>query len=122
VLLDDVVVVEQPLAGGADIEAAVGGGGEPRLRIVQDAAGPVQAGEEWGAPAGGPEGEPLALGQLLRALAQVLRAQQLAADGPGEKGLARVRAAREDTVEESGRSQRGNGGPRAEGGTQCRTV
>jgi hypothetical protein len=122
VLLDDVIVVEQPVASGADVEAAVRGRGEAGLRIVQDAAGPVQAGEEWGATAGGPEGEPLALGQVLRALAQVLGAQQLAMDGPGEKGLARVRAAREDTVEESGRSQRGNGKPRAEGNTQCRTV
>jgi hypothetical protein len=109
VLLDDVVVVEQPVAGGTDVDTAVGGGGEPGVRIVQDAPGPVQAGEERGAAAGGPEGEPLALGQVLRTLAQVLGAQQLAADGSGEKLLPSVRAAREDTGEESGRSQRGNG-------------
>jgi hypothetical protein len=122
VLLDDVVVVEQPVAGGADVDPAVGGGREPDLRIVQDAAGPVQAGEERGATAGGPEGEALALGQVLRALAQMLGAQQLAADGPGEEGLASARAVREDTVEESGGSERGNGGPRAEGDTQCSAV
>ena len=121
-LLDDVVVVEQPLAGGADVDAAIGGGGEPGLRIVQDAAGSVQAGEERGAPAGGPDREPLALGQVLRALGQVLGAQQFAPDGTGEEALGRVRAAGENTGEESGRSQRGNGGPRAEGNTQCRTV
>jgi len=117
-----VVVVEQPLAGGPDVDTAIGGGGEPGLRIVQDPAGPVQPGEERGAPAGGPGGKPLALGQLLRALAQVLGTQQLAADGPGKEGLAHLRAAREHTGEESGRSQRGNGGPRSEGNTQCSTV
>ena len=86
-LLDDVVVVEQPLAGGADVDAAIGGGGEPGLRIVQDPAGPVQPGEQRGTPAGGPGGEPLALGQVLRALGQVLRAEQLAADRSREEGL-----------------------------------
>jgi len=122
VLLDDVVVVEQPVTGGADVDPAVAGGREPDLRIVQDAAGLVQSGEERGAPAGGPAGEPLALGQVLRALGQVLGAQQLAVDGPGEEGFASARAVREDTVEESGGSERGNGGPRAEGDTQCSTV
>ncbi len=121
-LLDDVVVVEQPLARGADVDAAVGGGGEAGLGIVQDAAGSIQSGEERGTPAGGPRGESLALRQVLRALGQVLGAEQLAADGPGEEALGRVRAAGEDTGEESGRSQRGNGKPREESGTQCRTV
>jgi hypothetical protein len=121
-LLDHVVIVEQPLAGGADVDATVGGGGEAGLRIVQDAAGPVQSGEERGAPPGAPGGESLALGQVLRAFGQVLGAEQLAADGPGEEGLGRVRAAGENTGEESGRSQRGNGKPREEGGTQCRAV
>jgi hypothetical protein len=117
-----VVVVEQPFAGGADIDAAVGGGGEAGLRIVQDAAGPVQPGEERRAPAGGPGGEALALGQVLRALGQVLGAEQLAADGSREEGLGCVREAGEDTGEESGRSQRGNGKPRRKATGKCRTV
>jgi hypothetical protein len=120
--LDDVVVVEQPLAGGADVNPAIGGGGQAGLRIVEDAAGPVQPGEERGASAGGPGGEPLAFGQVLRPLGQVLGAEQLAADGSREEPLGGVRAAGENTGEESGRSQRGNGKPREEAVTQCRTV
>ena len=121
-LLHDVVVVEQPITGRADVAAAVGGGGQPGLRILQDAARPVQPGEERRAPACGAGGQPLALRQLLGALRQVLGAEQLAADGPSEEGLGCVRAAGEDTEEKSSRSQRGNGGPLEESGTQCRRV
>ena len=48
VLLDDVEVVEQPLAGRADVGPVVGGGGEPGVGLVQDAAGLVQPGEQAG--------------------------------------------------------------------------
>ena len=49
VLLDDVVVVQQPLARGADVRAAIGRGREPGVGRFQDLAGAVQPVEQRGA-------------------------------------------------------------------------
>jgi len=109
VLLHDVVVVQQPLAGGADVGAPIGSRGEARVRVLEDAAGAVEAGEEWGAPAGAPGDEALPDGQILRALAQALGAQQLAADRARQEVFAGARAAREEAGEDAGRLQRRDG-------------
>jgi hypothetical protein len=109
VLLHDVVVVEQPLAGGADVGAPIGSRGEARVRVLEDATGAVEAGEEWGAPAGAPGDEALPDGQILRAFTQALGAQQLAADRARQEVFAGGRTAREQAGEPAGRLQRRNG-------------
>jgi hypothetical protein len=38
VVLDHVVVVEQPFPGGADVDAPIGRAGEPVMRDLQDPA------------------------------------------------------------------------------------
>jgi hypothetical protein len=48
VILDHVVVVEQPFAGGADVGPPVGGGGKPGVRGLEDPPGAVEAVEQWG--------------------------------------------------------------------------
>ena len=84
-LLDDVEIVEQPLAGRADVHLAVGGVGQPLVRLVQDAAGLVQPDEEAGASARGPGRDALGARERSRTLAEVLGTEQLAADRAGEK-------------------------------------
>ena len=79
------------------------------MRVLEDAAGAVEAGEEWSAPPAAPGGEALPRGEVLRTLAEVLGAQQLAADGAGEKVLAGRRAGRDETGEKAGRLQRRDG-------------
>jgi hypothetical protein len=106
-------VVEQPLAGGADVDAAigtaVGGRGKPRVRVLQDVAGTGEAGQERGAPPAAPGGQALPRGEGLRALTEVLGPQQLAADGAGEKVLPGRGAARDKAGEKAGRLQRRDG-------------
>jgi len=109
VLLHDVEVVEQPLAGGADVGAMVRGRSQPRMGVLEDAAGAVEAGEERGAPPPARGGDALLRGEVLRALTEVLGAQQLAADGAGEKVFAGRRAARDEIGEKAGRLQRRDG-------------
>jgi hypothetical protein len=92
VFLDDVVVVQQPLTRGADVFAAVGGGGEPRVGILQNPAGAVETRQERSPPPPGARaGQALLRGQGLGPLAEVLGAEQLAADWTGEQIFAGVR-------------------------------
>jgi hypothetical protein len=110
VLLHHVVVVEQPLTGGTDIDTSVGGG-EPPVGLFEDAAGPIQPGEKRGLPAGASPGrQALTEGDLLGPLGQALGAEQLAANGSGEAVLAGIRAEQgSEEGEGAARTQR-NGG------------
>jgi hypothetical protein len=91
VVLHDVKVVEQPFAGGADVYAPVGGCGEPRVRLLEDAPGAVEAIEERRPPAGAfPPVQPLPRGEGVGPLAQMFGAEQLASNGAGEQILAGV--------------------------------
>jgi hypothetical protein len=92
VLLHDVVVVQQPLAGGADVDGPVGRRGEPVVSVLENGTGAVQAGEERGASSGWPDDETLPGGQVLRALGQVLGAQQFPADRARQEVLPGGRA------------------------------
>jgi hypothetical protein len=87
VLLDHVVVVEQPFARGADVEPAVGAGGEPVVGVLQDGARAGEPGEERGPPSPPGGRQPLAGGEVLRPLGEVLGPEQLAADRAGEEVL-----------------------------------
>jgi len=110
VLLDHVVVVQQPLTRGPDVLAAVGGGGEPRVGILQNSAGAVETRQERSpAPAGARDGQPLLRGQGLSPLTEVLGPEQLAADRPREQIFAGVRATSDETGEEAARIQRRDG-------------
>jgi hypothetical protein len=97
VLLDHVVVVEQPLAGRSDIRHAiairvcVADLGEPAMSVLQDATRVVEAREERSAACLSAHAQPLTRRHLLRSLGQVLGTEQLAANGAGEAVLA-VRA------------------------------
>ena len=97
-LLDHVVVVEQPLAGGANVGYAVAigvgvaHGGEPAMGVFQDAAGIVEPSEERSTARLLPYSQSLARGHLLSPLRQVLGTEQLAANGAGEAVLAGIRA------------------------------
>jgi hypothetical protein len=95
VLLHDVVVVEQPFAGRADVGAPVGRVGEADVCALEDAAGVVEPGQERGPPPARPPGQPLPGGQVLGPLGEVLVAQQLAADRAGEQDLAGIGAGAE---------------------------
>ncbi|HET6578771.1 MAG TPA: hypothetical protein VFG66_10625 [Gemmatimonadales bacterium] len=108
-LLHDVVVVEQPFAGRADVGAPVGRVGETQVRALEDAAGVVEPGEERGPPAGRTPGQPLPGGQVLGSLGQVLVAQQLAADRAGEQNLAGVGAGAEAAEDGAAERQRIDG-------------
>ena len=108
VLLHHVEVVEQPLARRADVDVAVGGGREPLVRIVEDAAGLVQPGEEPRAPAGGLGRNPLLPRDGPGPLGEVLGAQQLAADRAGEQIVRGGGGSGEEAGKAKG-SQRGAG-------------
>jgi hypothetical protein len=110
VLLDHVVVVQQPLTGGPDVLAAVGGGGEPRVGILQNSAGAVETRQERSPPPPGTrDGQTLLRGQGLRPLTEMLGAEQLAADRAREQIFACVRTTSDETGEESARIQRRDG-------------
>jgi len=86
-----VVVVQQPLAGGAYTGPAVGGGGQLVVGVLQDPAGLLQPDQQRGAPAGAlPAGEPLSGGDDLGPFGQVLGAEQLTANRAGEQVLAGI--------------------------------
>ncbi|HET6836387.1 MAG TPA: hypothetical protein VFH24_00020 [Gemmatimonadales bacterium] len=90
-LLYHVVVVQQPLAGGAHAGAAVGRRGQLSVGVLQDAAGLLQPDQQRSAPAGPPlDGEFLPAGDDLGPFGQVLSAKQLTADRAGEDVLAGV--------------------------------
>ena len=78
------------------------------MRVVQDPAGLVEAGEQAGAPPpGGDRGQALAGRRGPGAIGEVLGAEQLAADRSAEQFVRGVRAAGEKTAEE-GRRRRGS--------------
>jgi hypothetical protein len=87
-LLDDVIVVEQPFAGRSDIGSLVGRGRQARVRAFEETAGSVEPGQKRGAAAGLRGGQSLAPGDFAGALGQVLRPQELAVDRAGEEVLA----------------------------------
>jgi hypothetical protein len=92
VLLQHVVVVEQPLTRGPDVFGpAPIRGGEPVVGILEDLAGAVETGEKWCLPPRPSSGrQPLTGGELPGPLGQALGAEQLAADGPGKPILAGI--------------------------------
>jgi hypothetical protein len=103
VLLDHVVVVEEPLAGGTDADAAVGGDGQALVGVFQDIPGVLQADQERGAPALPPSRrDPLSGGDGLGPFGQVFDAEQLTTDRASEQVLAGV-----------GSQERGEDGERA---------
>jgi hypothetical protein len=110
VVLHHVIVVEQPFAGGADVQAPVGGGAEARVGALEDAPGAVEAVEERRPPAGpfSPV-EPLPRREGMGPLAQMLGAEQLATDGTGEQVLASIGTAWDDAGSEPGRLERSDG-------------
>jgi hypothetical protein len=109
VLLHDVVVVEQPLTGGADVSGPIGGG-ETVVGLLEDPAGPVQAGKERGPPSGpSPRRQALAGGDLLGPLGQAFGAQQLAPDGPREAVLAGIRSEQGSEEGEGAAGAQGDG-------------
>jgi hypothetical protein len=88
VILHHVKVVEQPFAGGADVQAPVGGGGEPGMRLLENAPGAVEAVEQRGPAARPfPPVQPLPRGEGLGPLAEMFGAEQLATNGAGEQIL-----------------------------------
>ncbi|MBA3318490.1 MAG: hypothetical protein H0T50_10425 [Gemmatimonadales bacterium] len=104
------IVVEQPLPGGAHVQLLVGGVGQPEAGVLQDAPGPVEAVEQRGLPAGAlAPVEPLLRGESVGPFGQVLRAQQLAPDRPGEQVLAGVGTAGDETGGQSGCYERSDG-------------
>ena len=82
-------VVEQPLAGGTDIDLVVGGRRQAAVRVLEDPAGLVQPDEQAGAASGGPGDDALGARQGAGSVAEVLGAEQLAADRAGEKLVGR---------------------------------
>jgi hypothetical protein len=98
VLLDHVVVVEQPLTGRAHVGLAVtvrvgiADGGEAPVGVFQDLPGVVEPGEERSPPDRPFDRQLLARRQFLGPLGQVLGPQKLASDGAGEAVLAGIRA------------------------------
>ena len=99
VFLNDVVIVEQPVARGTDVRAAVARGGQAVVGAFEDAAGALQAGEEGCAPAAaGDRGrETLRTRHFLGPLGEVLGAEKLAPDRSGEEILAGAGAGKEQT-------------------------
>ena len=87
-LLDDVEVVEQPVAGRTDVNVVLGGGREPGMRVVEDAAGLVEPLEQTGPPPRRVAREdPLAGRDRAGPVGEVFGAQQLAPDRAGERQL-----------------------------------
>jgi hypothetical protein len=84
VFLHHVKIVQQPLAGGADVYAAVGSGGQLGVDRVQDFPGFVQANEQrcLSAPLPGIL-QPLSSRDGASPLVEMLDAEQLALDRSG---------------------------------------
>jgi len=105
-----VIVVQQPFACRTDIGAILRGRGEPRLRLYQDATGSVEPGEQGGSSPGGlPAGDALSGGHGVRALGEVLSAEELAPDRTGKEVFPRVSAIGQQAGEEPARRDRSDG-------------
>jgi hypothetical protein len=110
VVLNHVVVVEQPFPGGTDVLALVGGGGEPGVGGLEDPPGAVEAVEEGSPPAGTqPPVQPLLGREGVGTLGQMLGAQQLATDRPREEVLAGVGTAGYEAGDEPRRLELSDG-------------
>jgi hypothetical protein len=91
VILDDVKVVEQPFAGGPDVYAAIGRGGESRLGGLQYPAGAIEAVQQGSAaPPPVSAVQPLAGGERMRPLVEMFGPEELSPDGTGQQVLAWV--------------------------------
>jgi hypothetical protein len=100
VFLDDVKVVQQPFARGTDIHIAIRGFRQSGVRVIEDATGLDEPGQEPG-----PALRPPPLHHLLRrrnrlgSLGEVLGAQQFTANRPGEQLVGNAGAARAEAGE-----------------------
>ena len=108
VLLNDVIVVEQPVAGGADVAPGIGRGQQPAMGIGEDASGGIEAREERGAPPAALR-EPLRFRERPRALGESFGAEQVTADRAGQDGLVRIRPAAEQAGDGAGKLEGGDG-------------
>jgi hypothetical protein len=80
------------------------------VRVLQDAAGAVESGQERGpAPGALPPVQPLARGERDGPLAEMLGTEQFATDGSGEQVLAGAGTAGEQAGSEPARLERSDG-------------
>jgi hypothetical protein len=86
-----VEVVEQPFAGGADVDFAVRGRGQAIVRILEDPACLVQPDQQARPAARRLGDDPLGARERPRTVAQVFGAEQLAPDRAGEQLVRRGR-------------------------------
>jgi hypothetical protein len=86
VLLDDVVVVEEPVGGRSDVQRLRLGRAERRVGVVEDAPRLVEPRQQ---PRGLRARRMVALsaGELAGAGGELLGAEELAPDGPGDEVL-----------------------------------
>ena len=108
VLLDDVVVVEQPVARRSHFAAAVRRIEQSAMGAGENAPRTVQPREQRGLPAP-PSGEPLRLGEGLRPLGQALGAEEVTANRAGQHRLVRVRPAAKESRYGAGKFEGGDG-------------
>jgi hypothetical protein len=107
VLADDVEVVEQPLAGGADVRVVGAAGGETRVDVTQDAPRLDQARQQRRRQVAPRRRlQPLPGRHGAHPLRQVLRPEQLATQRARERLGRRRRAAPEQPAEETWRHVR----------------
>src|SRR5690606_16725054 len=105
VLLHHMVVVEEPLAGGADLGILVHGAQQALACLGQDDAGTVEPAEQRRLPPRA-TGQALAARQGVGPLRQALGAEEFALDRPGEDALVRVGAAADQAGNEPVRRDR----------------
>jgi hypothetical protein len=97
VLLNHVIVVEEPLSRGADIYFVGSGIRELSVRIVEQPPRVIEADQERGVRAAAPGArETLTGGDGAGAIGEVLGAEELTADRSGEELFACVGAALEE--------------------------
>jgi hypothetical protein len=96
----DVIVVEQPLAGRADVYRVFGGRGKPGVSGIEGATGPVQAFEKTSTPLS-PSGEALSTSDGASSLGEPLGAKQLAPDWSRKQIVRRLARSREESEEQT---------------------
>jgi hypothetical protein len=113
VLLDHMVVVQQPLAGGTYADTAVCRGVEPGIGVLQDLPVLLQSDQQW-RPAWPASGrEPLRHGHHLGPFGQVLGAEQLAPNRAGQEILSGI------GPEERSEDGKGPAQIERDGGSRC---
>ena len=99
-LLNDVIVVQEPLTRGAHLDATADARGEPRVRVVEEQSGVTESEEERALPRSASSwGETLALGDRPRAVCELIRSQELATQRAGEEVLSSGDASSEEPRE-----------------------